>query len=284
VDFDNDGDLDLSLFNKGTAQTRGEANVLWRNDGAAFTALTGAGWPDGDVAHLTDGGVWADLDRDGGLDLLLQHGAGPTFFHELAAPELWRNDGPFGHWLSVSLGRTLTGGTAVGASVTAHAGSLSVHRRLEANAWRGFQDGCELHFGLGAATLVDSLVIDWPDGSTKVLTSLAADQFLFVDDYDPASGAPLPASVSPRVGRVFPQPSFGMQRLEIVLDEPARLRVRVHDVRGRVVRTLLDGPHTGVVTVSWDGRGTDGRPVASGVYFLRGDADVPFLRKAIRLR
>jgi hypothetical protein len=43
-----------------------------------------------------------------------------------------------------------------------------------------------------------------------------------------------------------------------------RARVRVHDVTGRLVRTLEGGPG-----VSWDGRDGAGRPVAPGTYFVR---------------
>jgi fibronectin type 3 domain-containing protein len=44
----------------------------------------------------------------------------------------------------------------------------------------------------------------------------------------------------------------------------------VYDVGGRLVRTLVDGVETpGEKTVSWDGHDSDGRTVASGVYFYR---------------
>lgn len=51
------------------------------------------------------------------------------------------------------------------------------------------------------------------------------------------------------------------------------VRINVFDVKGRLVRTLVDsnaaaGPHT----VLWDGRDRDGRGVASGTYFARMEA------------
>ena len=46
--------------------------------------------------------------------------------------------------------------------------------------------------------------------------------------------------------------------------------LRVYDIAGRIVRTLVDGVHTpGSVEVTWDGRDASGGPVASGVYFYR---------------
>ncbi|MBS03681.1 MAG: hypothetical protein CMQ24_13365 [Gammaproteobacteria bacterium] len=37
-----------------------------------------------------------------------------------------------------------------------------------------------VHFGLGTCSVVDELVIIWPDGQRQVLVDLSADQFLRV--------------------------------------------------------------------------------------------------------
>jgi len=52
-----------------------------------------------------------------------------------------------------------------------------------------------------------------------------------------------------------------------------RVSLRVYDVQGRMVRTLVDrnepaGPHT----VVWDGTDDSGRRVSSGTYFARIEA------------
>jgi len=48
------------------------------------------------------------------------------------------------------------------------------------------------------------------------------------------------------------------------------LEVSIYDLRGRRVTTLHDGPiNVGWHTLIWDGRDTEGRGQASGVYFLR---------------
>jgi flagellar hook assembly protein FlgD len=50
----------------------------------------------------------------------------------------------------------------------------------------------------------------------------------------------------------------------------ARVDIGVFDVRGSLVRTLVDGrPSSGRVVVVWDGRDDAGREVPSGVYFYR---------------
>ena len=39
-----------------------------------------------------------------------------------------------------------------------------------------------VHVGLGSASTVDQLVVDWPSGTEQVLTNVAADQLLTVSE------------------------------------------------------------------------------------------------------
>lgn len=54
----------------------------------------------------------------------------------------------------------------------------------------------------------------------------------------------------------------------------AAVRLNIYDVRGRMVRTLVDGKvmEAGPHTTLWDGRDTAGNGVASGTYFARMEA------------
>lgn len=50
-------------------------------------------------------------------------------------------------------------------------------------------------------------------------------------------------------------------------------RVRIHDITGRLVATLMDEEAcAGQITLRWDGDGTGGRRTASGIHFIRLDA------------
>lgn len=55
-------------------------------------------------------------------------------------------------------------------------------------------------------------------------------------------------------------------RYDLPEDSP-RVKLRVYDVSGRLVLTMIDGPQTaGTKSVVWDGRDAAGRFVATGVY------------------
>ena len=74
----------------------------------------------------------------------------------------------------------------------------------------------------------------------------------------------------PRLAPSVPNPFYDETRLGFDLPVAGRIRLRVVDVRGRLVRVLADGRHpAGPGSVVWDGRDQDGAVVSSGVYFVR---------------
>jgi hypothetical protein len=76
-----------------------------------------------------------------------------------------------------------------------------------------------------------------------------------------------------RLEEAAPNPFRTGTHVRFATDRSGPVRVSVHDVTGRVVRTLSDGPRdAGSHGLSWDGRDALDRPVASGVYFLRVEA------------
>jgi hypothetical protein len=88
---------------------------------------------------------------------------------------------------------------------------------------------------------------------------------------DPASPVPLPPADAQRFGMSLPTPNpFNpTTRIDFRVDGTARTTMSVFDVRGALVRTLVDedlpaGDHT----VQWDGRDDQGVEMASGAYFV----------------
>jgi len=67
-----------------------------------------------------------------------------------------------------------------------------------------------------------------------------------------------------------PNPFNPVTRIRFGLSSAGEVSLRVYDVSGRLVRTLVEGPlAAGPHGSSWDGRDDRGRPVSSGIYFLR---------------
>jgi hypothetical protein len=94
-------------------------------------------------------------------------------------------------------------------------------------------------------------------------------------------GRPLCAAVSLEVlgsravlaARLAPNPLNPRGVLTVTTARPGRLRVRLFDVQGRVVRTLADAPaEAGAHGIVIDGRDDRGRTLASGIYLYEVEA------------
>jgi hypothetical protein len=86
---------------------------------------------------------------------------------------------------------------------------------------------------------------------------------------DVADEVALPKEYGLAIRGPNPSPGSGT-RFELAIPTRSPVTVRVYDVRGALVRELLQrtlGP--GRHGVQWDGRSASGRPVGSGVYYIQ---------------
>jgi hypothetical protein len=97
------------------------------------------------------------------------------------------------------------------------------------------------------------------------------------DDFVLTASVGLPSDVQEAANRVplrlnlaSSNPVAGPTRLRYGLPETGRVKLRVVDVSGRVVSTLIDGVRpAGLHEVSWNGRDASGRSISSGIYFIQ---------------
>lgn len=98
----------------------------------------------------------------------------------------------------------------------------------------------------------------------------------------PVAAAPEPAGRAAGVRAfAFPNPTSGGTSVRFVLGAAGPSSVRVYDMAGRLVRTLLrEDLAAGGHEVAWDGRNEHGRRVGAGVYLLRinGTSDAAVAR------
>jgi hypothetical protein len=178
-DFDNDGDIDLFAANYQ------KTNTLYQNIGDGTFVSLDAGSPLLDGNNDIDA-AWIDFDNDGFLDLFLASGNGDAELNYL-----YRNNRPtegnVNRWLKIRLQGTASNRSGIGAKVRAQAviRGQTVRQLRElacAGATAGGQQGLELHFGLGDATKVVLLRIEWPSGIVQELKDVPANQILTVTE------------------------------------------------------------------------------------------------------
>jgi hypothetical protein len=83
-----------------------------------------------------------------------------------------------------------------------------------------------------------------------------------------------------------PNPFAGGTTIRYTLPAEGRVQLRIFDVTGRLIRTLVNGPaKAGQNRVVWDGRDHEGHKLSSGVYFYRLESGTETAtRKVLLLR
>ena len=119
--------------------------------------------------------------------------------------------------------------------------------------------------------------------------SIAADQKLTIVEHEPVTDVgepntpPLAFALWPNV----PNPFTGTTRIRFDLPRAARGDLRVYALQGRRVRSWSEAREwpAGRHAVEWDGRATDSRRAAPGVYFyLFESTDFRAVQRLILLR
>ncbi len=172
-DFDNDGFLDLFVIN---GLFGPQNNFLYRNNGdGTFTKIT-SGSLANDVG-ASSGIAWGDYDNDGFLDLFVANGVlGPAQVNFL-----YRNNGNGNNWLKVKCVGTVSNRAGLGAKVRLKAviAGQSRWQMRQIDGGDGSSGGSlEADFGLGDATIIDTLRIEWPSGIVQEFHGVAPKQFL----------------------------------------------------------------------------------------------------------
>jgi enediyne biosynthesis protein E4 len=139
-----------------------------------------------DAGGISSGAVYADLDNDGDLELVINK------INELAA--VYKNMSREQHkrvsYLSLKLKGTGMNTLAVGAKVYVYSKGLQQYQEVNPN--RGYLSAVstQLLFGLADNNQADSVKIIWPDNKVQHLNNVKADQLLTVN-YAPDATLPV---------------------------------------------------------------------------------------------
>jgi hypothetical protein len=108
---------------------------------------------------------------------------------------------------------------------------------------------------------------DAADGS---LVEAAVDDVQLLSFTGTAVGVPVgTAAPGLALAPLAPNPFAGSTQLRYVLDATGDVQLRIFDVGGRVVRTLVAGTQdAGPHSLEWDGRDDSGHALSSGTYFV----------------
>ncbi|MEM6319645.1 MAG: FG-GAP-like repeat-containing protein [Bacteroidota bacterium] len=192
-------------------------------------------------ATNSNGAVYADLDMDGDLDLVVNNLNEPAQIYENQATGYLPNN-----YLKVKLVGTAQNINAIGASVTISYGKQE--QRLDVQPARGYLSSVEptLHFGLGDSEKVVSLTVIWPDGSQTVRKNLSVNQLVKINFAKATKNTPSPNR---------PEPLFADQTAAADLNHLHQEKIH-DDFKAELLlphKLSENGPFISVADVNQDG-------------------------------
>lgn len=160
-------------------------NVAFRNNRNLTFSDESVAWGLG-RRGFSNGAVYADLDLDGDLDLVVNNLNAPASVLENRSAQLSKNRAL----------RLRLDGQGIGATVRVVAGGKA--QFFEHRLQRGFESSQEdiVHAGLGTLSKADTVEVRWPSGRFQRLLNVATNQLLTVHEKDalaPTAAPPLPS-------------------------------------------------------------------------------------------
>ena len=185
ADFDHDEDLDLFVSNGDlNPNCTPMGNFYFENNDNTYTEK-------GRELAINDygigrGSVIFDMDNDGDMDLLVVNQKPILNYPTTSITRLFRNDLAKGNWLKVALNGQASEANGIGSRVTVVANGKRIIREIDGGGSSHLsQNSVIAHFGLGATTVVDSVIVNWTGGNTQILTNLNTNQQLEIVEINP---------------------------------------------------------------------------------------------------
>ena len=184
-DVDNDGDLDIMVTNGHVIDnvklyqphlTYAQKDLLYENiGGGRFKDVSSQSGPALQVDRIGRGLAVADFDNDGNLDVVITSVG--------QRPVLLKNTGArAGNWIMIRAKGKKSNSFGLGATVTIETSEGRQVREINNVASYLSSNDIRLHVGLGNAKIINRIEIRWPSGTQQVLTNVAVNQVLVVDE------------------------------------------------------------------------------------------------------
>ena len=253
LDYDNDGDLDLYV-----ARGQNTPDNMYRNDGTVFVDVASTiGCYDNQHSSCVSAG---DFNNDGYVDLYVNNNG--------SANRLFKNNAnSTNKWIIFKLQGVTSNRSAIGSRVTIKTGANTQIREVEGGSGGKGQNSLPLEFGIGTASVIDSVIIRWSNGAIQRFANIVPNRIVNLIEGQPLSAENLANSIPSeyRLEQNYPNPFNPTTKVSFQLSVTSFSSLKIFDITGKEVATLVNEKlNAGTYSVEWNAG-----EYSSGVYFYR---------------
>ena len=269
-DYDNDGDLDMFVTQAyvppGFTQkltNKLYKNLLMESGTASFQKITS-----GEIVNdsgYSYGFAWGDYDKDGDLDLAVAN-----TFSENQKNALYKNNNQNGNkYITIKCIGTITNRSAIGARVRVKTviNGTPVWQIREVEGQSGYcGQNLILHFGLGNASVIDSIKVEWPAGGNQYFTNVPVNRSVTITENGTLISVSEKKTETIKDFTLFqnyPNPFNPVTVIRYNLAVSNFVVLKVYDALGKEASTLVnEKQNAGLHSVEFNGNNLPG-----GIYF-----------------
>jgi len=191
---------------------------------------------------------------------------------------LYTNNVGLNNWINIKCIGTKSNTSAIGVKVRVKATIFGKHlwqmREISGQTGFGGQNSLNAEFGLGDATIIDFLKIEWPSGLVQVWENVVVNQFLTVTEdsnlvhVESSELATIPIKFN--LSQNYPNPFNPVTTIKYQIPKFSEVNLEIYNIAGQLVKTLVNkNQPMGYYLINWNGKDSNGQNVASGIYFFR---------------
>ncbi|WP_411274206.1 VCBS repeat-containing protein [Daejeonella sp.] len=152
-------------------------NYAFQNKGNLTFANVSKDWGFNDPS-FSNGAVYADLDNDGDLDVVLNNINDEAFLYRNNTQEETKDN----HYLKIGFSGDRLNRKGVGTLVEIYY-DHGKQQVWESTPYRGYLSSMQnvAHFGLGNISTIDSVLIKWPNGKVQIMQDVKVNQLISAD-------------------------------------------------------------------------------------------------------
>ena len=269
-DYDNDGDLDMFVTQAyvppGFTQkltNKLYKNLLMESGTASFQKITS-----GEIVNdsgYSYGFAWGDYDKDGDLDIAVAN-----TFSENQKNALYKNNNQNGNkYITIKCTGTITNRSAIGVRVRVKTviNGTPVWQIREVEGQSGYcGQNLILHFGLGNASVIDSIKVEWPAGGNQYFTNVPVNRSVTITENGTLISVSEKKTETIKDFTLFqnyPNPFNPVTVIRYNLAVSNFVVLKVYDALGKEASTLVnEKQNAGLHSVEFNGNNLPG-----GIYF-----------------